>query len=508
MVTKQKTSTTTTLSGAPMTAAAFLLPFLTISSIFLMLLSIRIEIPRFWAYIPFSLCIGSSEIVSGVFLSERGRQTTILSEVRRHIIASAVILGISMLLTGKDNFLFIPITFIYVIQWLVTGKIRKMSGSLEILMQYAGKYKEEELAHRMRDTMEEARIFHQTNEKIHIITLIFLIIQFGFAFISLRLGYPLSWAVVLILVLSAAIHFLLKYFIRHLSESQALLHEGLKVSQQINRYRTTMALVIIVLSLIAALLISPGWSLFPPGTLAAWLSGLIKVQSVPFEPPKPVDIQTPESPDFQEMLKDLPPSDPVFRLDIFFRLIGIVGLIVILFLIIKPFLLPSFYRSIKSFNPFKWLLSTLKRFFTGVIDTAGEFVQFIREAIAGSNDKKKAHMEAWGIPGSFMRKNVTRKKRQEWNKVIRALLSLIKAAESRGIRYRKFEGPGTFITRLKMEILDNQDISALSEKILIRLNSVFYSPTALPGNELQELLHGMKQLGKEWVQAGSDPINP
>ena len=493
---KQKTTNTTTLSGAPMTAAAFLLPFLTISSIFLMLMSARIEIPRFWAYIPFSLCIGCSEIVSGVFLSERGKQTTVLAEVRRHIIASAIILGISMLLTGKDNFLFAPITFIYVIQWLVTNKIRKMSGSLEILMQYAGKYKEEKLAQRMRDTMEEARLFHQTNEKIHIITLIFLIIQFGFAFISLLLGYPLSWAVVLVLVLSAAIHFLLKYFIRHLSESQALLHEGLKVSQQINRYRTTMALVIIVLSLIAALLISPGWSLFPPGTLAAWLNGLIKVRSVHFEPPKPVDILAPESPGFQEMLKNIPQKDPVFRLDIFFRLIGIAGLIVIIFLIIKPFLLPTFYRSIKSFHPFKRLLSALKRFFYGVINTAGDFVQFIREAIAGSNDKKKTQLEAWGIPGSFMGKNVTRKKRQEWNKVIHALLSLVNTAESQGIRYRKFEGPGTFITRLKMKILENHDTATLSDQILMRLNSVFYSPTALPGRELQELLHDMKQLGK------------
>ena len=153
--------------------------------------------------------------------------------------------------------------------------------------------------------MEEARLFHQTTQQIHTITLIFLIIQFGFAFISLLLGYPLSWAVVLVLIFSAAIHFLLKYFIRHLSESQDLLHEGLKVSQQINHYRTTLALVIIVLSLIAALLISPGWSLFPPGTLAEWLSGLWKGQSGTFEMPKMEAQSEPDSPGMLEMLQSL-----------------------------------------------------------------------------------------------------------------------------------------------------------------------------------------------------------
>ena len=495
---KQRILSTSALSGAPMTAAAFLLPFLTITSIFLLLQSAGIEMPRFWAYIPFSLCIGGMEIISGGFLSERRRQTTALAEVRRHIIASAVIFGISILLTGKENFLFIPITFLSVIQWLVTDKIRKMSDSLVVLEQYAGEYKAEKLAQRMRDTMEEARLFHQTTQQIHTITLIFLIIQFGFAFISLLLGFPLSWAVVLVLVFSAAIHFLLKYFIRHLSESQDLLHEGLKVSQQINRYRTTMALVIIVLSLIAALLISPGWSLFLPGTLVEWLSGLWKDQQFgTFELPKMEAPSEPDSPGMLEMLQSLPQKDPVFRLDILLRIVGIAGLAVIIFLIIKPFLLPAFYRSIKSFHPLKRLLSTLKRFFIGVIDTAGEFVQFIREVFTGSDDKKKAQMEAWGLPGSFIRKNISRKKRQEWNKVIRALLALVKRAESQGIQYRKFEGPGAFINRISAVLRENQDTAALCEKILLGLNSVFYSPTALPGNELKELVHGMKQLGSD-----------
>jgi len=479
-----------------MTAAAFLLPFLTLTSIFLMLQSVGVQIPRFWAYIPFSLCVGCMEIVSGVFLGERRRQTTTLAEARRHIIAAAVMLGIAILLTGKDNFLFIPITGIFVIQWLITGKIRRMSGSLEILEQYAGTYKEEKLAQRMRDTMDEAQEFYKTTEQIHVITLIFLIIQFGFAFISLLLGYPLSWAVVLVLVLSAAIHFLLKYFIRHLSESQNLLHEGLKVSQQINRYRTTIALVIIVLSLIAALLISPGWSLFPPGTLVAWLSGLVKERSITIEIPKTIYTPESESPGMMEMIQSLPQKEPVFRLDIFFRVIGIAGLIVIIFLIIKPFLLPAFYRSVKNFHPLKWLLAVLRRFFDGVIETAGEFSRFIREFFTGADDRKKAQMDAWGIPGIFMGKNISRKKRQEWNKVVRAFLSLVTTAESLGIRYRKFEGPGAFITRLQSVEAIPPENKDMGEKILTKLNSVFYSPASLPGKELQELLHNMKQMGK------------
>lgn len=488
---------TTALSDAPMTAAAFLLPFLTIVSIFLMIQSAQIEIPRFWAYIPFALLLGCLEIVSGAFLSERGRQSTTMAEIRRNIITSAIILGISFLIAGKDNFLFIPIACIYVIQWLVTGKIRKMSSSLVVLEQYAGNYTGTKLAQRMRDTMEEAQEFYKTTEQIHIITLIFLIIQFGFAFISLLLGYPLSWGVLIVLVLSAAVHFLLRYFIRHLSETQNLLHEGLRVSQTINQYRTVMALVIIAVSLFIALLISPGWSLFPPGTLLEWLSSLFKESSSFIDMQEIMSTPEPESSGMAEMLQNLPDQTPLFRLDILFRVLGIAGLIVIIFFIIKPFFLPAFYRSVKGFHPLKRLLSAIKRFFDGLIGITREFSQFMKEFFTGPADQQKAQMEAWGLSGSLLGKNVSRKKRQEWSKVVRALLSLTAAAESLGIRYRKFEGPGTFITRIQTEKLENHDDSVLCENILMQLNSVFYSPAPLPGNELKELLQNMKKLSKK-----------
>ena len=403
---KQKTVNNTALSGSPITAAAFLLPFLTITSIFLILQSAQIEIPRFWAYIPFSLCIGSLEIVSGVFLTEQRRHTTALSEIRRAVIAAACILGVAILITGKDNFLFVPITLIYVAQWLITGKIRRISSSLEVLEQYAGTYSGVKLAQRMRDTMEEASAFHHHTEQIHIITLIFLNVQFGSAFISLLLGFQLSWVVMLVLVFSAGIHFLLRYFIRHLLESQNLLHEGVRVSLQCSRYRTATALVIIGISLIAALLISPGWSLYPPGTLADWLSvcGLGEGRSVPFEQPEPVKSPGPEPAGLQELLAGLPQKDPMFRLDIVFRVIGITGLTLIIFLIIKPFLLPSFYRSIKRFHPFTWLFSALKRFIDGVLGTAGEFVRFVRELFTGVDNKEKTQLDAGVFPEFLRRK--------------------------------------------------------------------------------------------------------
>ncbi len=80
--------------------------------------------------------------------------------------------------------------------------------------------------------------------------------------------------------------------------------------------------------------------------------------------------------------------------------------------------------------------------------------------------------------------------------MVRTFFSLVTAAESLGIRYRKFEGPGAFITRLQSAEAMPSENKDIAERILILLNSVFYAPTALPGKDLQELLHSMKQMGK------------
>lgn len=482
------------LSSTPITAAAFLLPFLTTTSLLLIMKSTEIVIPHFWAYIPLSICIGIIEIITGTFLlEERASQA---AEIRRHIIALAGIVGISLLLmrtfspTGKVNLLIIPIILIYAAQWLATSKIRKLIGSMEILEQYSGDYKGANLAQRMRDTTEEAGQFSRNINQIQAITIVFLVMQFGFVFISQLLSIHLSGITITVLILSVIVHFVLRFSTRQMAENQVLLHEGLRLPQSITQYRTVMVVLVIGIGLISALLISPGWSAFPPGTLIAWLSSLSKDRIVT-EPDIPLQKPSMAAPNMAEMLKDLPEQEPFLRLDVFFRILGIIGFLVIIFLIIKPFFLPAFYRSIKGFHPLKRIISVLKHFIDRFFDTAREFSRFIKELFTGSGAGTKDHREAWEIPGFFMQEKLSRRKRLEWGKVVRAFNSLIiAAAESTGIRYRKHEGPGAFLVRLESLIEE----SAITTKILIKLNSVFYSPAALPKQELQVLLHDMKQL--------------
>ncbi len=483
------------LSHAPITAAAFLAPFFLAAGLMLLLRDAGMQGFRYPLAAGSLVGVGVLELITGLFAREN--RGSALFGLRRHILGAIVSFGLSLLVGDTWLMRTAAMVMLFGMQWAGSAAVMHYSGSLDILIRYSRGYEEIGLARRMRDTVVESADYSKHAAAAWKLVHTFVVIQFAAVLIVNLSGVSISLITGLCLVASIVAHGMIRFLFAHMTDIQRQLHQGLNMPRSAVYSRAAAALIIILISLTVGLIVSPGLSIFPPGTIARWLTRTTRFTDMP----DPAALRWDSyfgAREPSELLEGLEHGDPSRFFLILLRVVAAAGLGAIIIMVAKPLVLTSFYQSIRQFHPLRRLTGALRLFFQGLIATLLELLNLAHPAAA-------RHISGSRLPPPLQAiltsDKVSRKKQRERNQVVRAFISLIKAAESAGVSYRSHEGPGEFLVRSGRKFADIDD--ELPSNIRDRLNQVFYAENPLPEGDLPAMLGDMKRLRSRLQQAAA-----
>jgi hypothetical protein len=450
------------------------------------------------------ISVGIEEtVMANILFTERAGILARLRELLAVLLLAWVALGVMRAIEVHVVTL-VHVDFIYPLaltatQWMCVWALHQCLREREILFSAIAGKQGEEMLHALRDASLQAEIAVRSLRAVKRAANLFQAVIFAQLLLAAALKISLGAQTLFLCALHALFGILVNGAVNMYIGDQLLLGEGIVMPARFEWSRMASIVAVPLACVPFVLLIARNDAPLSLSALLAFLERLFR--SFPqIQGWRLADVfhaMLEQQRRYRELAQSLPaaPLSPAFLLFLFFlrRLIPAVLLMIFYFFLVSPLLSEEFLQSVRKRSLIDFLHKKARAAIRFIRRLARRIVSWLRSADQRGVKGERGAVEenAREGTGRLRARRAPLRKRLQVGRVLKAFLQLLSWGEGRGVRYRMFDTPKEYASRLAIVV---PEMSAQLGCVVEVLEEALFSTHLLPGERIAAYFSSIREI--------------